>query len=180
MILSNINLEKYLSTYFGYTKFIQGQKDVIERLLQGESTAAIFITGGGKSLCYQLPALLLPGITLVISPLLSLMKDQLDYLRSRNISSARLDSTLNREEYNKVLLEAKSGKLKILMISVERKKMSDVAITKYLCGINSPIFTKNRLTKNDKFGIFENYRFQEVKNWVSEHSNPSVMRGIFK
>ena len=68
--------------------------------MNGQSVAAIFPTGAGKSLCYQLPAILLPEMTLVVSPLLSLMKDQLDFLLEHNISAARLDSTLQREEYN--------------------------------------------------------------------------------
>ena len=115
-------LEKELQKYFGFNSFKKGQKEVIQKLIKGQSAAAIFPTGAGKSLCYQLPAMLLPGITLVVSPLLSLMKDQLDFLLEHNISAARLDSTLNRKEYNKVLKKAGNGQLKILMISVERFK----------------------------------------------------------
>lgn len=111
-----------LNRHFGFTGFKKGQASVIETLLKNESAAAIFPTGAGKSICYQLPALLLPGLTLVVSPLLSLMKDQLDFLLSRNIPAARLDSTLGRDEYNAILERAKSGHLKILMISVERFK----------------------------------------------------------
>ena len=101
---------------------MKGQKEVMELLLAGQSALAIFPTGGGKSLCYQLPALLLPGITLVVSPLLSLMKDQLDFLSRKNIPAAKLDSTMDRKEYNDVLVKAREGSLKILMISVERFK----------------------------------------------------------
>ena len=71
-----------LQKYFGFTAFKEGQEEVIRRLVAGESAAAIFPTGAGKSLCYQLPAMLLPGLTLVVSPLLSLMKDQVDFLVS--------------------------------------------------------------------------------------------------
>jgi ATP-dependent DNA helicase RecQ len=88
----------------------------------GESAAAIFPTGAGKSLCYQLPGVLFPNLTLVVSPLLSLMKDQLDFLLRNNISAARLDSTLERDEYNEIIGKAIHGELKILMISVERFK----------------------------------------------------------
>lgn len=115
-------LEKQLQKYFGFNSFKKGQEEVIDRIMKGQSAAAIFPTGAGKSLCYQLPAMLLPGITLVVSPLLSLMKDQLDFLLEHNISAARLDSTLDSKEYNKVLGKAKNGQLKILMISVERFK----------------------------------------------------------
>ena len=115
-------MENQLQKYFGFTSFKKGQKEVILKIMKGQSAAAIFPTGAGKSLCYQLPAMLLPGITLVVSPLLSLMKDQLDFLLEHNISAARLDSTLDRKEYNEVLEKAKNGQLKILMISVERFK----------------------------------------------------------
>jgi len=115
-------LENQLQKYFEFNSFKKGQEEVILKIMKGQSAAAIFPTGAGKSLCYQLPAMFLPGITLVVSPLLSLMKDQLDFLLEHNISAARLDSTLDRKEYNEVLEKAKNGQLKILMISVERFK----------------------------------------------------------
>ncbi|MDA3898727.1 MAG: RecQ family ATP-dependent DNA helicase [Desulfobacteraceae bacterium] len=114
--------EKELQRYFGFSTFKQGQKDVISKILDGNSAAAIFPTGAGKSICYQLPALLLPEMTLVVSPLLSLMKDQLDFLTAHQIPAARLDSTLDREQTNRIFEQAKTGELKILMISVERFK----------------------------------------------------------
>jgi ATP-dependent DNA helicase RecQ len=113
-------LKQDLQTYFGFTSFKEGQVEVIDRLMAGQSAVAIFPTGAGKSLCYQLPAMLLPGLTLVVSPLLALMKDQVEFLRNKNIPAARLDSTLNRQAFNQVLDEARLGRLKILMISVER------------------------------------------------------------
>ena len=115
-------MEAQLQKYFGFRSFKKGQKEVILKIMDGQSVAAVFPTGAGKSLCYQLPAVLLPKMTLVVSPLLALMKDQLDFLLKYNVSAARLDSTLQREEYNKILEKAKNGKLKILMISVERFK----------------------------------------------------------
>ncbi len=118
----NSKISEYLKKYFGFTDFRTGQKEVVNNILNNESAAAIFPTGAGKSLCYQLPALIFPGLTLVVSPLLSLMKDQLDFLLSCNIAAARLDSTLSRDEYAEILEKAKSGQLKILMISVERFK----------------------------------------------------------
>jgi len=115
-------LKQELQKHFGFNSFLKGQEDVIRKVLDHQSTAAIFPTGAGKSLCYQLPAMLLPGLTLVVSPLLSLMKDQLDFLLANNIPAARLDSTLARDQYNTILESAKNGDLKILMISVERFK----------------------------------------------------------
>ena len=115
-------LKKQLQKHFGFNTFLNGQEAVIGKVLEGQSAAAIFPTGAGKSLCYQLPAMLLPGMTLVVSPLLSLMKDQLDFLQGNDIPAARLDSTLAKSEYNAILESAKNGELKILMIAVERFK----------------------------------------------------------
>lgn len=115
-------LKEQLQEYFGFNSFLKGQETVIGKVLDRQSAAAIFPTGAGKSLCYQLPAMILPGMTLVVSPLLSLMKDQLDFLRKNDIPAARLDSTLDKTEYNAILENAKNNELKILMISVERFK----------------------------------------------------------
>ncbi len=115
-------LQQHLQRYFGFNTFIKGQEDVIRKVMERQSAAAIFPTGAGKSLCYQLPAMLLPGLTLVVSPLLSLMKDQLDFLLVNHIPAARLDSTLEKNEYNTILENARNSALKILMISVERFK----------------------------------------------------------
>ena len=117
-----MNLEEELSGHFGFSSFLPGQRRVMELLLAGQSAAAVFPTGGGKSLCYQLPAQLLRGLTLVVSPLLSLMKDQLEFLQAKNIAAAGLDSTMDREQYNLTLDRARSGALKILIVSVERFK----------------------------------------------------------
>jgi ATP-dependent DNA helicase RecQ len=109
-----------LNKHFGFNHFLKGQKKVISLLANKESAAAIFPTGGGKSLCYQLPAIILENMTLVVSPLLSLMKDQLDFLLGKNIPAAKLDSTMDRTQYNSIINKAKNGEIKILMISVER------------------------------------------------------------
>lgn len=114
------DVRKLLKQEFGFDSFRDGQEAVISRILAGQSVAAIFPTGAGKSLCYQLPAILLPGLTLVVSPLLSLMHDQLTFLRKTGIPAASLDSTLSREDYASVLKSAVDGTLKVLMISVER------------------------------------------------------------
>ncbi|MBN3563266.1 RecQ family ATP-dependent DNA helicase [Amphritea spongicola] len=111
-----------LQHYFGFDQFRPGQQQTVDQLLQGHSSLAIFPTGSGKSLCYQLSALQLPHLTLVVSPLLALMKDQLEFLHSKGIPAARIDSGMTFEENRQVMADARSGKLKILMVSVERFK----------------------------------------------------------
>ena len=113
-------LRQTLADVFRFPEFRDGQEAVVTRLVEGKSVLAIFPTGGGKSLCYQLPALLLDGLTLVISPLIALMKDQLDFLIARGAPAARLDSSLTREETLQLYDSLHAGRLKLLYISPER------------------------------------------------------------
>ncbi|WP_379968145.1 DNA helicase RecQ [Ectobacillus sp. sgz5001026] len=110
----------YLRQYFGYESFRVGQEQIIEHVLAGENTAGIMPTGGGKSICYQIPALLLPGITLVISPLISLMKDQVDSLEQVGIPATYLNSTLTFEKAKERMHRMQHGDYKILYIAPER------------------------------------------------------------
>src|SRR4051812_31199953 len=105
---------------FGHAAFRPGQREAVDKLLAGKSVLSIFPTGGGKSLCYQLPALLLDGLTLVVSPLIALMKDQLDFLKGRGVPAARLDSSLTAAEARQVYLDLRGGTLKLLYVSPER------------------------------------------------------------
>lgn len=111
---------QHLSEYFGFSEFRPGQEAVIERLLGGRSVLAIFPTGGGKSLCYQLPSLMLEGLTVVISPLIALMKDQVDALRERGILAARLDSSIGPGEAREIYGQLADGRLRLLYIAPER------------------------------------------------------------
>ncbi|MDE0634594.1 MAG: RecQ family ATP-dependent DNA helicase [Candidatus Poribacteria bacterium] len=114
-------LLKALQQYFQYDTFRHGQREIIEAILNEENVFAVFPTGHGKSLCYQLPALMLPGTTVVVSPLISLMKDQVDALKARGIESVSLiNSTLSWEEYRLELNRLKQNKIKLLYISPER------------------------------------------------------------
>lgn len=114
-------LLKALHQYFQYDTFRHGQRDIIEAILNEENVFAVFPTGHGKSLCYQLPALMLPGTTVVVSPLISLMKDQVDALKARGIEPVSLiNSTLSWEEYRLELNRLKQNKIKLLYISPER------------------------------------------------------------
>ncbi|WP_042148739.1 MULTISPECIES: ATP-dependent DNA helicase RecQ [unclassified Pseudoalteromonas] len=118
----NIDLSQSLKQWFGFDSFRQGQKQTITQLLNGQSSLAIFPTGSGKSLCYQLSAIHLPHLTLVVSPLLALMKDQLEFLAKKGIKAASIDSTLTAEKNKQVMSDVRSGYTKILMVSVERFK----------------------------------------------------------
>lgn len=109
-----------LRNKFGFDEFRPGQEEVLRCLLAGRSAGAIFPTGSGKSLCYQLPSLLLPGLTLVVSPLLALMKDQIDALRRKGIEAERLDSSLAEEDYRQVTADIRSGRVKLLFVAPER------------------------------------------------------------
>jgi ATP-dependent DNA helicase RecQ len=109
-----------LAERFGFHSFRPGQRQVVEALLEGRSALAVFPTGGGKSLCYQLPALLLDGVTVVVSPLIALMKDQIDFLADRGVEAARLDSSLERDEAREVAERLRTNSLKLLYVAPER------------------------------------------------------------
>ena len=114
------DLHAALKQHFGHKAFRAGQEQVMEALLAGRSALALFPTSAGKSLCYQLPALLMEGVALVISPLIALMKDQVQALRARGIAAARLDSSLSADEAAQVFEDMRNGTLKLLYIAPER------------------------------------------------------------
>src|SRR5437899_9080567 len=109
-----------LTERFGYETFRPGQEHVVESLLAGRSALAVFPTGAGKSLCYQLPALLLDGVTVVVSPLIALMKDQIDLLARQGVDAARLDSSLDAGEVRAVSDRLRAGTLKLLYVAAPR------------------------------------------------------------
>lgn len=110
----------FLRTYFGFDEFRKGQDEIIEKVLQGEDTLGIMPTGGGKSVCYQIPALTLRGVTIVISPLISLMKDQVDALEKAGIPSTYINSTISREDMQERLSGVYNGNYKLVYIAPER------------------------------------------------------------
>ncbi|MGG0177636.1 DNA helicase RecQ [Gottfriedia acidiceleris] len=116
LTLARENLKKY----FGYENFRAGQEQIIERVLSGNHTAGIMPTGGGKSICYQIPATILQGVTLVISPLISLMKDQVDALHQVGIPSTFINSSLSYNEVNERMMDLSYGEYKILYVAPER------------------------------------------------------------
>ena len=118
-------MHQTLKKYFGYTHFRPLQEDIINDILNGKDTFVLMPTGGGKSLCYQLPALLMGGVTVVVSPLISLMKDQVDSLRANGIEAAYLNSTLSYSEVKDIKASILDNKIKILYVAPERLTMAD-------------------------------------------------------
>jgi ATP-dependent DNA helicase RecQ len=116
-----------LKTHFGYPDFRPGQARAVSAVLEGRDTLVILPTGGGKSICYQVPALLLPGLTVVVSPLISLMKDQVDALTARGLPAAFVNSTLSSGEVSDRLARAQRGELKLLYVAPERFDFANTA-----------------------------------------------------
>jgi ATP-dependent DNA helicase RecQ len=125
LLINCIMLKTALKTHFGYESFRPGQDEIIKSILDHKDTLALMPTGGGKSLCFQLPALLLDGVSLIISPLIALMKDQVDALRAKGISAAFLNSTLSAEELGSRLAEVRQGKFKMVYLAPERLASSN-------------------------------------------------------
>jgi ATP-dependent DNA helicase RecQ len=113
-------MEKALLKYFGYSQFRPQQKEIISDVLEGKDVLALMPTGGGKSICYQLPALLLPGLTVVISPLIALMKDQVESLKQNGIEAEYLNSTQTSKEQQTIVAGVRSGVVKMLYVAPER------------------------------------------------------------
>lgn len=132
--MTTVSLEDLLQEKFGFGNFRPGQREAIDALMRDRAALAVFPTGGGKSLCYQLPALAIDGVTLVVSPLIALMKDQIDFLARRGIPAARLDSSLSADEVRKINEQVRTGELKLLYVAPERfnneRFLSDIKRTK--------------------------------------------------
>ena len=141
----NIQALEVLKKYYGYTSFRKGQEDIINEIINKNDVLAIMPTGGGKSICYQVPSLILDGITIVISPLISLMKDQVDALKSMGINATLINSSLNTSQFNAVIDGINNDEYKIIYIAPERldsyefvniirnKKLSQIAIDEAHC-----------------------------------------------
>jgi len=127
-----------LKQQFAYDDFRPGQADVVGHLLEGHSAAAVFPTGGGKSICYQLPALMLDGLTVVVSPLIALMKDQIDALTARGIQAARIDSSLDAAAWREVMNAIRTGELRLLYVSPER--FNNERFVQLLKGVHVALF----------------------------------------
>src|SRR5919202_4382841 len=109
-----------LRNHFGFEDFREGQREVISAVLEGHDTVVVMPTGGGKSLCYQLPAMMLEGATLVVSPLIALMKDQVDALRARNLPATFINSSIEFEEQKSRIRALRRGEYKLIYVAPER------------------------------------------------------------
>lgn len=118
--LQSLKPEEVLKKYFGYDSFRAGQKDIVESILRGQDVLAVMPTGAGKSICYQIPATMLPGITLVVSPLISLMQDQVKSLNEAGIAAAFMNSSLSEKAFAETVNRARNGNYKIIYVAPER------------------------------------------------------------
>lgn len=133
-------IHRALKHFFGYDEFRLNQQVIIETVLAGKDVLAIMPTGGGKSICYQLPAMLLDGLTVVISPLIALMKDQVDALQANGIRAAYLNSTLSNAEQNDVITAARNGEIKMLYLAPERLFSNGMQFVNFLTTLNCSLF----------------------------------------
>ena len=133
-----------LKQYFGYDDFLPLQEEIISSVLDARDGLVLMPTGGGKSLCYQLPALRLDGLTLVVSPLIALMKDQVDALKSNGIAAGVLNSTLTFAEVRRVQEQVQQGVLKILYVAPER--LSQQAFQSFLARSGSALWLSTKRT----------------------------------
>lgn len=129
VIDSEMLAERVLKDTFGYQQFRPGQRAIVEAAIAGRDCLVVMPTGGGKSLCYQIPALVRDGLTIVVSPLISLMKDQVDQLQANGVNAACLNSTLSREQQQAVYAGCRSGEIRLLYIAPERLMMDNLLDT---------------------------------------------------
>jgi ATP-dependent DNA helicase RecQ len=165
-------LQQALQHFFGYDEFRLTQLPVIENILSGADTLAIMPTGGGKSICYQLPAMLLPGITIVISPLIALMKDQVDALTANGIHAAFLNSSQSAEEQQTVIRSAREGNIKLLYIAPERIPSNSDSFISFIKNLNPSLFAIDEAHCISQWG--HDFRPEYLKLAVLKKNFPSV------
>ncbi len=169
-----MNLLAALQEKFGFTTFHPGQEEVISRVMAGQDTLAILATGAGKSLCYQLPALLLDGTTVVVSPLIALMKDQLDMLRERGVTAVvALNSTLTEDQEAAAVARIARGEIKIVFVTPE--KLEDEAFVGILKSLVVPLFVVDEAHCISQWGHDFRPAYLGLGHVIAELRNPTVL-----
>jgi len=166
-------LEDHLQKHFNFSSFKPGQKEIVQNIIDKKDVVALMPTGGGKSLCYQLPAIISDKLTIVISPLIALMKDQVDALNARGISAAFINSSLNQDEVQSRLEDIKSGKTKILYIAPER--LASGQITNIFSNIDVNFFAIDEAHCVSSWGHDFRPDYLLIKNVIKNFTNrPTV------
>ncbi|MDD3364025.1 MAG: RecQ family ATP-dependent DNA helicase, partial [Syntrophomonas sp.] len=167
------NVQIALKKYFGYESFKPGQEAIIDSILQGRDTMGIMPTGGGKSVCYQIPALLLPGMSLVISPLIALMKDQVDALNDLGIPAACINSGMGVREIRTCLSEAHQGRYKLLYVAPER--LGSENFTNLLRNLPVALIAIDEAHCVSQWGHDFRPSYLDIAPWIAELSERPVV-----